>query len=275
MSQPWTLRSRHNGSTCRGEEIWSIFLPPTFLNSLLLVFKVLTTSNLHSLRLPTSKHLPVSSNTFLYPQTYIDYVGTDTSKLDCDCVRKFLGILWCSVRSWRMFRTSVEEEIDVVKECISSGDREHGKQGCGDLEFLSFLEPGYCDREPLEIVLESWLNQFVLRNSHFSKELAAFILWRPIVDVLGSTDHCNYSSRPQCHMNTSMNNVTVSIYIYKNSQIQVPAVKARDIVLPSCGLAPISRPPCTTFPACRNIYSRSSTYIWEPNVWLSVCVLLH
>lgn len=73
-----------------------------------------------------------------------------------------------------MYRTSVEEEIDVVKGCISSGDRERGKQGCGDLEFVSFLEPGYCDREPLEIVLESWLNQFVLRNSHFLKSWQLF-----------------------------------------------------------------------------------------------------
>lgn len=74
-----------------------------------------------------------------------------------------------------MYRTSVEEGIDWLKNAFHL-ETERGKQGCGDLEFVSFLEPGYCHREPLDIVLESWLNQFVLRNSHFSEELTAFLL---------------------------------------------------------------------------------------------------
>lgn len=36
-----------------------------------------------------------------------------------------------------MYRASVEEEIDVVKECISSGDSMVSR-GVGNLEFLSF-----------------------------------------------------------------------------------------------------------------------------------------
>lgn len=39
-----------------------------------------------------------------------------------------------------MYTASVEE-TDVVKECISSGKREHDHKDIEDLEFVSCLEP--------------------------------------------------------------------------------------------------------------------------------------